>query len=503
MTHVTGNLGTATSDFGTGTARNLVWGSNSADEPLRIDIPSALTDGGTNSPGTQLRRVGLTNQIFTIRFSSTTRGTNQGGPDLSDAWEGFDQAIVIRAGDASLVLPGPANAAWGGSPDSQEPYLRFLSPAPDLRTRVNAFLTAWGTLTTAERNAATITLQDALPATRIAGNLPIEGIGRSILTVQQPAVRFAGTLPVEGIGRSALDVAQPTPLRIAGNLPIEGVGRSALDVAQPALRFSGDLPIEGIGRSTLTVVQPPLRISGRLPVEGIGRSNLTVRNPGPVRIAGRLPVEGVGRSILDVLQPPLRISGRLPVEGIGRSILDVRNADPVRIAGRLVIEGLGRSGLDVDQPPAGWDVTIRASAPESTILTALEIEHPDAAAPLRVIDATENRTIEGNTYVAIRFDARLAYDDDNRPPQAELAMDNVGREATRWIEAAGGGAGATVRIMQLLDTPGAGIEWEMTMDVTRLYESSQRIVARLGFDTGIGRPAVAMRHDPQTTPGIF
>ncbi|MYG00235.1 DUF1833 domain-containing protein, partial [Candidatus Poribacteria bacterium] len=153
--------------------------------------------------------------------------------------------------------------------------------------------------------------------------------------------------------------------------------------------------------------------------------------------------------------------------------------------------------------PQGWDVGIRASAPEWGIQTALEIEHPDAAAPLRVVDATEDATIEGNRYIALRFEARMAHDDDSRAPQAEISMDNVGREATRWIEAAGGGAGATVRIIQLPDYPNAGIEWEMTLDVTKLSITSERITARLGFDTGLGRPAVAMRHDPQTTPGIF
>ena len=81
-------------------------------------------------------------------------------------------------------------------------------------------------------------------------------------------------------------------------------------------------------------------------------------------------------------------------------------------------------------------------------------------------------------------------------------MDNVGREAGRWIEETGGGRGAEVRVIQLLDFAGAPIEWEMTLDLLNT-KVTERIAARLGFDPGLGRAAVTMRHDPATTPGIF
>lgn len=150
-----------------------------------------------------------------------------------------------------------------------------------------------------------------------------------------------------------------------------------------------------------------------------------------------------------------------------------------------------------------WDTALRASSPDETLITALEIRHPLADGPLRVVDAGEDRRIEGHHYVALHFEARLADDREGRMPQAEIAMDNVGREATRWIEQCGGGNGATVRIMQLLDDRDGTIEWEMTLDVASLRGGSERLTARLGFDPLLGRGAVAIRHDPETTPGIF
>ena len=165
-------------------------------------------------------------------------------------------------------------------------------------------------------------------------------------------------------------------------------------------------------------------------------------------------------------------------------------------AGVPVLTAAGRVRLP------SYDIATRATAPGDTLITALEIAHPDAAAPLRVVDAGGDRVIEGHTYTALRFEARLADDTDSRMPQAEIAMDNVGREATRWIDGAGGGHGASVRIMQLLDGA-SDPEWEMTLDVTRLQVGSERITVRLGFDPLLGRSAVSVRHDPATTPGIF
>ena len=146
---------------------------------------------------------------------------------------------------------------------------------------------------------------------------------------------------------------------------------------------------------------------------------------------------------------------------------------------------------------------LREAAPADRLLTALEISHPAIAQPVRVINDTQGRAIEGNDYVALRFDARLADDIAGQAPQAELAIDNVGRALTQWIEATGGGAGASVRVMQVLDIDDPPVEWEVTLDVAGMAVDQERVTARLGFDPLLGRAAVTLRHDPQTSPGLF
>ena len=145
----------------------------------------------------------------------------------------------------------------------------------------------------------------------------------------------------------------------------------------------------------------------------------------------------------------------------------------------------------------------REAAPVDRVVTALEIRHPAVPVPVRVVNDTVNRRIEGHEYIALRFDARLADDIAGQAPQAELSIDNIGRELTQWIEAAGGGIGATVRVMLVLAVPNPPVEWELTLDVAGIGVDQERVTARLGFDPLLGGAAVRLRHDPQTSPGLF
>lgn len=144
----------------------------------------------------------------------------------------------------------------------------------------------------------------------------------------------------------------------------------------------------------------------------------------------------------------------------------------------------------------------RDLSPRDVVLTALEITHPDLPSPVRVVNDAEDRTVGGETYVALRFDARLADDVEGRAPRAELVVDNIGRPLVQWIEAAGGGAGATVRAMQFV----AGIdevEWEVNVKASDIHVGQTQVRIALGYEFLLGRKAVRVRHDPETSPGIF
>lgn len=152
------------------------------------------------------------------------------------------------------------------------------------------------------------------------------------------------------------------------------------------------------------------------------------------------------------------------------------------------------------------DVAVRATAPINRLVAGIELRHPLAGGPIRAVNYEGDLVIGGETYVGTRFDLTLASDRARQAPQAQLAVANVGRGFSNWIESVRGGAGGTVRMFEVLVGAGgevaAEVEWEMEMDMADI-ESGDFVVVKLGFDPVMGRPAVAMRFDPTTAPGLF
>ncbi|MCY4660251.1 MAG: DUF1833 family protein, partial [Acidobacteria bacterium] len=293
------------------------------------------------------------------------------------------------------------------------------------------------------------------------------------------------------------DAAASIPVATHGNTGPNFIQFGALDAAFQALLDSiadGDLFIFALARPTRTVVA--LRGAASAGAAEAAARVLPVTPP-VHSIAGRAEA-GAAESAARLRRiPALAIRGAASA-GAAQARARLRLVTTWRLRGLAESGGAQVSAHVRRVPPSAeqYARTIRESAPEHRLLTALEIRHPAVAAPVRVINDSEERRIEGSRYIALRFDARLADDVEGQAPQAELAIDNVGRDLTQWIEAAGGGTGASVRVMQVLDIPDPEVEWELTMDVAGMQLDAERVTARLGFDPLLGRAAVTLRHDP-------
>jgi len=133
----------------------------------------------------------------------------------------------------------------------------------------------------------------------------------------------------------------------------------------------------------------------------------------------------------------------------------------------------------------------------------LEITHPQLLVPARVVNDTADLVSNGNLFVACGFSVTLPDDFDKQLPRAQLAIDNVGRELTQWLEASNGGRGAQVRLMQVMrDTPDV-LECDLLLDLKNVKQTTTQITASLGYDDTLGTPGLAARYDPATTPGLF
>ena len=319
------------------------------------------------------------------------------------------------------------------------------------------------------------------------------------------------SLPVTTHRRGGSSFIQFGPIGTALDAILDGIGDGDLFIfafARPAVTA---LALRGTAQAgapeaaaTLARIVPTIRTLGGAAGAGAPEARARV-----VRV--QRPVRTIrGGAEAGLPEAAARLRAIRPVRGTAAAGPAQARARLRRI-GRLTLRGRAASGPPqalarlrrVPPPAAQYARAIRESAPAGRLLTALEIRHAAVADPVRVVNDTVERIIEGNRYVALRFDARLADDADGRAPQAELAIDNVGRDLTQWIEAAGGGVGATVRVLQVLDIDDAPVEWELTMDVAGVNLDAERVTARLGFDPLLGRAAVTLRHDPQTSPGLF
>jgi hypothetical protein len=136
-------------------------------------------------------------------------------------------------------------------------------------------------------------------------------------------------------------------------------------------------------------------------------------------------------------------------------------------------------------------------------LVLLEITHPDLEAPIRVVQDNEDIVSTGDVFSAFSFDVGLPDDQDKQTPRASLAMDNVGRELTQWLDVSNGGEGAEARFMQVWRDDPDTIEWEATMGISNVDMDVMRVAAELGYEELLNKSGLPMRYDPRTSPGLF
>ncbi len=401
--------------------------------------------------------------------------------------------LTMTAAGVTAVAAAP----FGGS-DTNAPYIWTPVNAADWIALYNAVIDA-----DADEGA---TLTFALAQALEAAPLPI-GAGFAPATFAKPFI-VPAALPIgagfEGRISPAL-VARPLGLGAGFRPPTFGNARRGeplpISVALPRAALSPPPPLRGgplgiaAGLPDADLPAPILR--GRRLALGISLERAVLPPPPALaaealRLALGLPDASIPLPDAGITAHPLPLAFALAGQFVPPPIVARPLALSVDLTGRLVYRA----------PPG--PVVELASTPGVRLVTGIEVRHPAAPTPIRLVDDTEPITIAGETYLASRFEARLADDVDRRAPTAEVAIGNTGRDMSDWLELTGGGADGTVRIFQIIRGPGDAPEpeWELTLDVVGA-SATDTVVLTLGFDPLLGRPAVALRYDPQTAPGLF
>jgi len=155
------------------------------------------------------------------------------------------------------------------------------------------------------------------------------------------------------------------------------------------------------------------------------------------------------------------------------------------------------------------------------LLELLTITHSSFTEPLYLVNDTRNWEISGITYTGFPFRFTYPQDKAKESPRSTLEIDNVGRDLTSELELLPSSAilMATVSLVERpnLHEPTLSldfitetyymleytVEWSWTVPMTNVSVNAAVISATLGVDFLMRQQAVRLRHDPNTSPGIF
>lgn len=141
---------------------------------------------------------------------------------------------------------------------------------------------------------------------------------------------------------------------------------------------------------------------------------------------------------------------------------------------------------------------------------ALVLSYPGIS-DVRVVQDTVDHKIAldggaAQTFQALRFTGEIPQDAEGEVPAARLRIDNVGRPLTDWIERTYGGRGATARLLVVQRPSGAGnseVLYDVKLRTGRIAIGSEDVTCALTNTAIYGRPAVKVRHDVATSPGLY
>lgn len=148
--------------------------------------------------------------------------------------------------------------------------------------------------------------------------------------------------------------------------------------------------------------------------------------------------------------------------------------------------------------------TLHATASPDQPVFLLEINHPLMPEPARVVnDNADLIGPGGETFIGAAFRFTTPDESDKQLPRALLQIDNVSRDLMSWIEASQGARNATVRVMIVRLGAPTVIEDDYLFGIRSLTANAQVIQGELGYENLLNIPAVAIRHDPLHSPGLY
>lgn len=143
-----------------------------------------------------------------------------------------------------------------------------------------------------------------------------------------------------------------------------------------------------------------------------------------------------------------------------------------------------------------------AQETQEAVLVLLTISHPKWVDPLRAVMNGEDVSSRGNTFTGYPFDIIVPDDTGDRPPQAQLTIDNVSREITHALESTISPVSITIEIV-LSSTPNTvEISWS-NLTLKEVKYNAQTITGTLVYEDLSRETFPKSCFTPTYFPGLF
>lgn len=144
-----------------------------------------------------------------------------------------------------------------------------------------------------------------------------------------------------------------------------------------------------------------------------------------------------------------------------------------------------------------------ATSAVEAVLDLIEINQESLTEPIRIVNDNLDITSASHLYTACACRLTWPPDTDGQVPQAQLEIDNIGRELVEPIQATMGLVRATATLRTVIRSQPDIIQREITLDLSRVHVDQQVVSGTLGMENMLDQPAVMVRYTPQTSPGLF
>lgn len=122
---------------------------------------------------------------------------------------------------------------------------------------------------------------------------------------------------------------------------------------------------------------------------------------------------------------------------------------------------------------------------------------------VRIVNDTRNWISNGQTFVGIPMRVQMPQDVQGEVSRAQLVIANPGRELIGELEAMPPGQALEITLQLVSRANPNLVEWEYVAGATAATADELNVSLSLGNDDLFRGPAVRLRYDPETAPGIF